>query len=56
MASYSAKDFRRIRTLGQRYSRQDGQPTGDGLTENKMSLDEVWSEIHPQNQLVNKGT
>ena len=24
------------------YSRQDGQLKGDGQTENKMSLDDVW--------------
>ena len=39
---YSAKVFRRIRANRRRYSRQDGQKKGDGPTENKMSLDDVW--------------
>jgi len=28
--------------LDEYYSRQDGQLKGDGQTENKMSLDDVW--------------
>ena len=38
---YSAKVFKRMRARRRRYSRQDGQPKGDGPTENKISLDDV---------------
>jgi len=39
--TYIHQSLRRIRTRGQRYSRQSRQLKGEKLTDNKMSLDDV---------------
>jgi len=39
---YSAKSLEESRHVDKRYSRQDGQLNEDRLTENGMSLNDVW--------------